>query len=137
MIASVLGLFAIIVCVTALVALIIWALVQGVRFIRSSNESLKAVTQSNASLVRDLQQIAAVCPDDTLGAKVRKTAEHLRFSDSAIAMPIDEAIHQEIAHLSKSVNARDADATEKALDAIEQLVIQRNADIALERRGSF
>lgn len=137
MIASILGVLAILLAVGAAIALVAWALVYGVRFIRSSNASLKSITQSSESMVCDLRQMAARCPDASLGSKIREAAECLRFSDSAIAMPVDEDLRQEIARLSTAVHSDDAAAINEALASIGRLIEERNAAIALERRGSF
>ena len=136
MIASIFGVLAILLAVGAAIALVAWALGYGVRFIRSSNASLKSITQSSESMVCDLRQIAAGCSDRALSAKIREAAECLRFSDSAIAMPVDEDLRQEIARLSTAVHS-DAAAINEALASIGRLTEERNAVVALERRGSF
>lgn len=137
MIASILGLLAIAIGIGGALALTAWALVHGIRFIRTSNASLKAITQSHESMVCDLQQTAARCSDDALRTQIREAAERLHLSDSAIALPIDESLRQEIARLSEAVHSNDAADAAKALGAIGQLIEERNAAAALERRGSF
>ncbi len=137
MITSILGFLAILLAVGVAIALVAWALICGVRFIRSSNASLKSVTRSSESIVCDLRQIAAGCSDRALSAKIQGAAECLRFSDSAIAMPVDENLRQEIARLSMAVHSDDVPAIEEALAAIGRLTEERNAAVALERRGSF
>jgi hypothetical protein len=137
MIASIFGVLAILLAVGAAIALVAWALVYGVRFIRSSNASLKSITQSSKSMVCDLRQMAAGCSDRALGAKIREAADCLRFSDSAIAMPVDEDLRLEIARLSMAAHSDDAAAINEALASIGRLTEERNAAIALERRGSF
>lgn len=137
MIASILGFLAIIVGIGAVIALVVWGLFRGVSFIRTSNASLKSVTRSNESMVCDLRQVAAACADETLNARIQATAERLRFSDSAIAMPGDGNLRQEIVRLSHAISADDSTTAAETLAAIEQLVKERNAAVALERRGSF
>lgn len=137
MITSLLGFLAITIGIGAATALIVFGLVQGVRFIRTSNASLKAVTRSNESMVCDLWQTAARCSDSALSTRIQEIAELLRFSDSAIAVPTDESLRQKIAELSETVHAGDATGAAEALGAIERLAEERNAVVALERRGSF
>ncbi len=137
MIASILGFLAILLVAGVVIALVAWALIYGVRFIRSSNASLKSVTRSSESMVCDLKQIAAGCSDKALSTKIQEAAECLRFSDSAITMPVDENLHQEIVRLSEAVHSNDTATIKEALTAIDRLTEGRNAAVALERRGSF
>ena len=52
-------------------------------------------------------------------------------------MPVDEDLRQEIARLSTAVHSDDAAAINEALASIGRLTEERNAVVALERRGSF
>lgn len=121
----------------ALTVLVVASVRCALKYFRTSNAALNTTVQLMDRRVAHLRAISAACEENELADLAAKVMEDIRFSDSAIVLPLDSEIDDAIAKVDQAIRINDVSAAEEELNRVKRLTEQRRAEKACARKGSF